>query len=450
MVPVNDIPLKDNPPDGPAAGGAPLRVALLGCGHVGSQVARLLTESADDLAARVGRPLRLVGVGVRHLQAERPGVDPALITDRVDELVAQADLVVEVIGGIEPARRLILSAMDQGAAVVTANKALLAAHGPELHAAAARAGVDFYFEAAVAGAIPIVRPLRESLAGDEVLTVMGIVNGTTNYILDKMTADRLSFGQALAQAQELGFAEADPTADIEGYDAAAKASILASLAFHTEIAGDQVHREGISAITAEDVAAAASWGHVIKLLAVARLIDQGEQRVSVRVHPAMVPQSHPLAAVRGAHNAIWVEARHSGELMFSGPGAGGEPTAAAVLGDMVTVARHRAQGSAGPIWRPYTRRPVAPMAAAETRYYVSLLVQDAAGVLAKVAAVFARHGVSILAVRQTQLEGQVGRANLGVMTHVAQDAAVQETLAELRAVPQVVSGRIRHLRVEGH
>ncbi|MDR1449777.1 MAG: homoserine dehydrogenase [Propionibacteriaceae bacterium] len=427
---------------------APLRVALLGCGVVGSQVARLLLESPRDLEARTGRRLALVGIGVRHPKAERPGIDPALLTGDLAALAAGADIVVEAIGGIEPARSLILAAIAAGASVVTANKELLAACGPELNAAAQKAGVDLYFEAAVAGAIPIVRPLRESLVGDEITTVMGIVNGTTNYILDQMTTDGLSFSAALVQAQALGFAEADPTADIDGYDAAAKASIIASLAFHTEVAGADVHREGIAAVTDEDIKAAASLGYVVKLLAVATLVGGGE-RVSVRVHPAMVPADHPLAMVRGGYNAVFVESRNAGRLMFLGPGAGGAPTASAVMGDLVTVARNRNRGTYGPAPTPYTHRPVAPIADAVTSYYLSLPVHDAPGVLAKVASVFASHDVSIAAVRQTQLPDQPGAALLGIMTHAARDGEVHDTIAELKTDGRAVIGQIRHMRVEG-
>jgi len=427
----------------------PLRVGLLGCGVVGSQVARLLLEKPEDLEARIGRPLDLVGIGVRHPDAEREGIPLDLLTGDTAALVARADIVVEVMGGLEPARSLILAAFEHGASVVTANKALLAAHGPELYGAAQRAGVDLYFEAAVAGAIPIIRPLRESLVGDEILSVMGIVNGTTNYILDRMTADGLSFGQALAQAQELGYAEADPTADIEGYDAAAKASILASLAFHTEVCGADVHREGITTVTPEDIAQAAGLGYVVKLLAVATLLDGDAERVSVRVHPALVPMSHPLATVRGPYNAVFVESRNAGRLMFSGPGAGGAPTGSAVMGDLVTVARNRARGAAGPAMTPYTHRPVAEVGDAKTSSYISLQVKDAPGVLAKVAGVFAKHGVSISAVRQTQLDGDPLTANLGIMTHVARDAQVADTLTELRTASQAVSSHIRRIRIEG-
>lgn len=426
---------------------AAIRVALLGCGVVGSQVARIILEDHDDITARVGREVELVGIGVRHPASERPGIPAGLLTGDVAALATSADVVIEVIGGIEPARTLILDAIASGASVVTANKALLAAHGPELYAAADEAGVDLYFEAAVAGAIPIVRPLRESLVGDEITTVMGIVNGTTNFVLDKMTTESVSFSEALAEAQDLGFAEADPTADVEGYDAAAKASIIASLAFHTEVSGSQVHREGITTITPDDVAAAAELDHVVKLLAVATLTDDGTDRVSVRVHPAMVPRTHPLAAVGGAYNAIFVESRNAGRLMFLGPGAGGAPTASAVMGDLVTVARNRVRGGRGPAMNSYTHRTVAPIQDATTSYYVSLVVKDEPGVLAKVASVFAAHQVSILAVRQQQLPDAGGTAMLGIMTHSARDAEVQDTLSELRTMASAVVGRIRQMRV---
>ncbi|HWJ85962.1 MAG TPA: homoserine dehydrogenase, partial [Cellulomonas sp.] len=323
-----------------------LRIALLGCGVVGTQVARLLTEQADDLAARVGAPLELVGVAVRDASVAREGVDPALLTTDAAALVARADVVVEVMGGIEPARTLILRAIEHGASVVTANKALLAQDGPTLYAAADAAGVDLYFEAAVAGAIPIVRPVRESLAGDTVRRVLGIVNGTTNYVLDRMATEGLDLDQAVKEAQALGYAEADPTADVEGFDAAAKAAILASLAFHTRVSIDDVQREGITALTADDVTWAAGTGHVIKLLAIAErnTAADGTEGIQVRVHPALVPSGHPLAGVHGAFNAVFVEAEAAGELMFYGRGAGGAPTASAVLGDVVSVARHRVLG----------------------------------------------------------------------------------------------------------
>ncbi len=424
-----------------------LRVALLGCGVVGSQVARLLLETPDDLSQRVGRGLELVGIGVRHPDAEREGIPAHYFTgDSMALVTSGVDIVVEVIGGIEPARTLILGAIEGGASVVTANKALLAAHGPELYAAAEAAGVDLYFEAAVAGAIPIIRPLRESLVGDEITTVMGIVNGTTNYILDKMTSEGLGFSEALQQAQELGYAEADPTADVEGYDAAAKASILASLAFHTEVHGSQVHREGITSVSLDDIAAAARLGCVVKLLAVATVI--GDEQVSVRVHPAMVPNDHPLASVRGAYNAIFVESRNAGRLMFLGPGAGGSPTASAVMGDLVTVARNRVRGAHGPKMTTYRSRQVAPIEDARTSHYLSMNVRDEPGVLARIAGVFAKHQVSIAAVRQQQTDHD-GPAMLGIMTHVARDADIVDTAAELKTMGTVVVGKIRSIRVEG-
>ncbi|WP_338033637.1 homoserine dehydrogenase [Intrasporangium chromatireducens] len=428
-----------------------MRVALLGCGVVGSAVARLLTEHADDMRARVGAPLEIVGIAVRRAGRDRSatGVDAALFTTDADDLVTRADVVVEVIGGIEPARSLILRAMEHGASVVTANKALLAEDGPTLYAAAARHGVDLYYEAAVAGAIPLLRPLRESLAGDEVHQVLGIVNGTTNYVLDKMDRTGASFADALEQAQALGYAEADPTADVEGFDAAAKAAILASLAFHSRVAGKDVHREGITDVTAADVAAAREMDSVIKLLAICERLDGG---ISVRVHPAMIPRSHPLAGVGDAYNAVFVEADAAGQLMFYGRGAGGDPTASAVLGDIVAVAQHRVAGGLGPGESSYADLPVRPMGDALTRYHISLDVADRPGVLAKVASAFADHGVSIETVRQRLVPADDERpesgANLVVVTHTATDAALSATVASLRDL-DVVRDVTSVMRVEG-
>lgn len=426
-------------------------MALLGCGVVGSAVARLLTEHADDMRARVGAPLEIVGIAVRRAGRDRSatGVDAALFTTDADDLVTRADVVVEVIGGIEPARSLILRAMEHGASVVTANKALLAEDGPTLYAAAARHGVDLYYEAAVAGAIPLLRPLRESLAGDEVHQVLGIVNGTTNYVLDKMDRTGASFADALEQAQALGYAEADPTADVEGFDAAAKAAILASLAFHSRVAGKDVHREGITDVTAADVAAAREMDSVIKLLAICERLDGG---ISVRVHPAMIPRSHPLAGVGDAYNAVFVEADAAGQLMFYGRGAGGDPTASAVLGDIVAVAQHRVAGGLGPGESSYADLPVRPMGDALTRYHISLDVADRPGVLAKVASAFADHGVSIETVRQRLVPADDERpesgANLVVVTHTATDAALSATVASLRDL-DVVRDVTSVMRVEG-
>jgi homoserine dehydrogenase len=428
-----------------------LRVALLGCGVVGSAVARLLTDNAADLCARVGVPLELVGIAVRRGGRDRSeaGVDERLFTTDAEELVTRADIVVEVIGGIEPARSLMLRAMAHGASVVTANKALLAEDGPTLYAAAAEHGVDLYYEAAVAGAIPLLRPLRESLVGDDVRLVLGIVNGTTNYILDKMETTGASFADALEQAQALGYAEADPTADVEGFDAAAKAAILASLAFHSRVAGQDVHREGITEVSAADVAAAREMDCVVKLLAICERTDSG---ISVRVHPAMLPRSHPLAGVGDAFNAVFVEADAAGQLMFYGRGAGGDPTASAVLGDVVAVAQHRVGGGLGPGESSYADLPVLPMGAALTRYHISLDVADRSGVLARVATAFADHDVSIETVRQTLVpaedSGSERGANLIVVTHTATDAALAATVAALRGL-DVVRGVNSVMRVEG-
>jgi homoserine dehydrogenase len=405
-----------------------LRVALLGCGVVGTEVARLITTHREELAQRVGAPLELAGIAVRRPGRHRDlDVDPSLFTTDAQELVKRADIVIEVIGGIEPARSLILQAFENGAGVVTANKALLAEDGPTLYAAADAHQVDLYFEAAVAGAIPLLRPLRESLAGDRVRRVLGIVNGTTNYVLDKMDSTGLGFAEAVAQAQALGYAEADPTADVEGFDAAAKAAILASLAFHTRVSAADVHREGITAVTAADVASARQIGAVVKLLAICERTraDDGAESVSVRVHPAMIPATHPLAGVREAFNAVFIEAEAAGELMFYGRGAGGQPTASAVLGDVISVARNRVAGGRGPGESAYADLAVRPMGEVPTRYHISLDVADRPGVLAQVAQVFAEHGVSIETVRQQQLpaaDGAAGSASGSVTASVTASA----------------------------
>jgi len=423
---------------------------VLGCGSVGSQVVRLLEEQAGDLAARVGAPVELVGVAVRRPEAVREVEVPAdLITTDAAALVARddVDLVVEVIGGIEPARSLILSALENGASVVTANKALLAEDGPTLFEAAEKAGRDLYYEAAVAGAIPILRPLRESLAGDRVTRVLGIVNGTTNFILDKMDTSGAGFAEALEEAQELGYAEADPTADVEGFDAAAKAAILASLAFHSRVTAADVYREGISEVTAADVASARDMGGVVKLLAICELMSQdgGDDAVAVRVHPAMIPRSHPLASVREAYNAVFVESEAAGQLMFYGPGAGGSPTASAVLGDLVTVARNRLAGTRGAGESAYADRAVLPMGETRTRYHVAIDVDDRAGVLAAVATAFAENGVSIQTVRQ---EGRGLDAQLVVVSHEATDAQLSATVRHLREM-DIVREVTSVMRVEG-
>lgn len=426
----------------------PLRVALLGCGVVGSQVVRLLHEQAGDLAARVGVPLELAGIAVRRPQ-RHADVPPDLLTTDAEALVARADvdLVVEVIGGIEPARMLLLRAMSSGKSVVTANKALLAEDGATLYDAAAAAGVDLYYEAAVAGAIPLLRPLRESLAGDRINRVMGIVNGTTNYILSRMDATGAGFDEALAEATALGYAEADPTADIDGYDAAAKAAILAGLAFHTRVTMSDVHREGIGDVTAADLASAAAMGCTVKLLAICeRTVDRdGVERVAVRTHPAMIPRAHPLAGVGDAYNAVFVEAQAAGSLMFYGRGAGGAPTASAVLGDLVAVARNRVNGGRGAGESSYAHLPVQAIGEVTTRYHVALDVNDEPGVLAGAAQAFAEQGVSIQTVRQ---EGRGDAATLVLVTHAAPDAALEATVQKLGQMP-FVRRAASVMRVEG-
>jgi homoserine dehydrogenase len=422
-----------------------LKIALLGCGSVGSQVARLLGEQAADLAPRVGARLELAGIAVRRPAHPRdPSIDKKLLTADAMELATRpdVDIVVEVIGGIEPARSLLLAAMKAGKSVVTANKALLAENGAEIHGASREAGADLYYEAAVAGAIPLLRPLRESLAGDTVHRVLGIVNGTTNFILDRMDSSGADFSESLEEAQALGYAEADPTADVEGFDAAAKAAILAGLAFHTRVTAADVHREGITEVTAADIASARALGRVVKLLAICERVDGG---VSVRVHPAMIPRTHPLAAVGEAYNAVFVEAESAGRLMFYGAGAGGAPTASAVLGDIVAVARNRLAGTHGPDASTYAELPVVPMGEALTRYHVSLDVADRPGVLARVAEIYARHDVSIRSVRQ---EGQGDDAQLVIVTHQARDAALAATIVDLEALG-VVRAVASVMRVEG-
>jgi homoserine dehydrogenase len=422
-----------------------LKVGMLGAGVVGSQVAKLLVANKSDLAARAGANLELVSVAVKDIKAKRDGIANQLLTADALSIVndPQIDLVIEVIGGIDPAKDLILKALNNGKSVVTANKALLAKHGAELYAAADKANVDLYYEAAVAGAIPILRPLRESLVGDHVIRIMGIVNGTTNYILTKMDEHGAAFADALKEAQSLGFAESDPTADIEGFDAAAKAAILAGLAFHSRVSDADVYREGISKITASDVKVAKAIEMVIKLLAIAELTPEGA--ISVRVHPALIPRTHPLASVRESFNAVFVEAQSAGQMMFYGKGAGGEPTASAILGDLVAVARHKVSGGIGPKESDYADLKIAQVGQTKTRYLIRLNVADKPGVLESVAHVFASHQVSIQTVRQT---GAGDKAELIVMTHISSEAALSATVKDLKNLP-AVTDVASVLRVEG-
>ena len=422
-----------------------IRVGLLGCGTVGTSVIRTLHEHADDIERRAGVRVIVTRVAVRDVAKDRdvplpPGVFTTDGASIVDD--PEVDVIVELLGGIEPARSLIAKALASGKPVVTANKELLASHGRELFAAAGAAGLDLRFEAAVAGGVPLIRPLQESLAGERVDRILGIVNGTTNYILTQMSERGWGFGEALEEAQRLGYAEADPTADVEGFDAAAKCAILATLAFDTDVTADDVHREGIAQVTAQDIADADRLGYVVKLLAIAEL-DEGE--VSARVHPAMVPVAHPLASVREAFNAVFVEGAKVGQLMFYGRGAGGDPTATSVVGDVVHVARHLAHAHAGMVPRAALGRRLRPMAETRGQYYLNLHVEDRPGVLAEIAEAFGRHSVSIERVWQ---EGAGDEATLVFITHRAREGDFQETLAEVRGF-SCVRDVASMLRVEG-
>ena len=422
----------------------PVRIGMLGCGVVGSSVARLLLADTAELSTRAGVKIELARIAVRTIKPYE-GINPALFTTDPFSIVndPEIDLIIEVIGGIEPARELIMTAIENRKSVVTANKALLASHGAEMFTAAYAKGEDIYYEASVAGAIPIIRPMRDSLAGDFVTRLMGIVNGTTNYILTKMHEDNREFADVLKEAQALGYAEADPTADVEGFDAAAKAAILSGLAFHTRVTVDDVYREGISKITLEDVTIAKSMDHVIKLLAIAELTPADE--ISVRVHPVMLHKSHPLASVRDAYNAVFVEAESAGSLMFYGRGAGGAPTASAILGDVVAVARHIALNSVGQRETDYADRDIAPIESTKTKFLIRLEVADKAGVLAAIATVFANHGVSIQTVNQA---GRNNDAEVTIVTHRAAEGELKATVASLKAM-DMVNKISSVIRVEG-
>jgi homoserine dehydrogenase len=417
----------------------PVRVGVLGCGNVGAALVELIRTRADDIAARTGLRLEVARVAVRSTAKERSvDLPPSVVTHDAAEVVVDPgiDVVVEVIGGIEPARELTLAAIRAGKPVVTANKELLANVGSELFAAAEAAGVDLLFEAAVGGGIPFIRPLRESLAGERIDRVMGIVNGTTNYILTRMTEDGVSYGEALSEAQSLGYAERDPTADVEGHDAAAKAAIIASIAFGCRVVAGDVYNEGIADITTADIAYAAKMGYVIKLLAIAERgpgAGPGNGEVGVRVHPAMVPADHPLASVRDSFNAMFVEGAAVGELMFYGRGAGGSPTASAVLGDLIDAAANRAKGSHASVGALHKSR-LRPIDEVSTAYYLNLDVVDRPGVLASVAGAFGQHGVSI---RTMEQEGLGDEARLVFITHVAREADLQATIRELHHLDAV-------------
>ncbi len=406
-----------------------VRIAVLGCGHVGSALVGILSDRADALAVQSGARLEVAGIAVHDLALERePHIPRSLLTDDAASLVADptVDVVVELIGGLEPSGQLVRTALEAGKPVVTANKALLASpDGVDLRGLAKKQGVDLLYEAAVAGAIPLVRALRESLTGERIQRVMGIVNGTTNFILTKMSEQGADYADVLAEAQALGLAERDPTADVEGYDAAAKAAILAGVAFGYDVAGADVMREGITAVRAVDVEFAERLGYSVKLLAIVE--RTGDDALSVRVHPAMVPKSHPLAGVRDAFNAVFIEGEAAGELMLYGQGAGGLPTASAVVGDLIDAVRNRSAGTTAPT---PDRQPARLLAESDltTSCYVSLDVADRPGVLASVARVFGDNDVSI---RSMEQEGYAGEARLLFVTHPAREGDLRSTLAAL-------------------
>ncbi|WP_298457444.1 homoserine dehydrogenase [uncultured Rothia sp.] len=411
-----------------------IKVALLGAGNVGSQAARILVEDNAVLEKRIGAPVELIGIAVRDTNASRHwNADPSLYTTDAESLIDSADVVIELTGGIEPARTRILRALKAGKSVVSGNKALLAKHGVELQAAADESGAQLSYEAAVAGAIPILRPLRDSLAGDRVTRVLGIMNGTTNYILDQMDTTGASFADALAEAQKLGYAEADPTADVEGHDAASKAAIVASLAFHSDFTIDDVHTEGITSITADDVAAADADGYVIKLLAICE--REGENGANIRVNPTLIPRQHPLAGVHGAFNAVFVEAENAGELMFYGPGAGGAPTASAVLGDFVSLARRLVLGGPGVPETSHAQLHATSLDNVISRYSVGVLVEDRLGVLANITRILAEHGISVDSLRQST--PKEGAAQIRMVTHSAKDSDLRRAIAVIDALDTV-------------
>jgi homoserine dehydrogenase len=410
---------------------------VLGCGNVGAPFVGLVAERAKEIEARTGVQLEVVRIAVRNLSRGRDvEIDHALFTNDAASVVddPDVDLIVEVIGGIEPARELISAALAAGKPVVTANKELLANVGVELFEAAEQAGVDLLFEAAVAGGIPIVRALRESLRGEPITRVIGIVNGTTNYILTKMTEQRMAYEAALTEAQRLGYAERDPTADVEGLDAGAKAAIMATIASGTKVVAGQVYHEGISNTSLADIDVARRLGYVIKLLAVVD-VDRDGGQVGVRVHPAMVPEQHPLASVRDSFNAVFVEGAAVGSLMFYGRGAGGHPTASAVLGDVIDAAVNLGKGTHGALGT-FGRSQIRPIDELTSEYLIGLEVVDEPGVLHAVTGVLAGHGVSIRAAEQ---EGLGPDARLFFITHDAKESAVQATVHDLRELPTVRS-----------
>ena len=427
-----------------------LKIAVLGAGSVGREVLRLLAQNASEYQNRIGVKLEVNGIFVRDSRDRGPYVNPELFNFDGSNLVKSADLVIEVMGAIEPAKTLILEAIEHGASVVTANKALLAKHGAELYAAADSKGVDLFYEAAVAGAVPLIRPLKDSLTGDQIIKVLGIVNGTTNYILDAMTQSGQDFLSALKSAQELGFAEADPSADIEGYDAGAKASILASLAFHSRVGIEDVDIIGITQISSRDIRAAKRLNRVIKLLAVVEKVQQNSvAKISARVHPVMLKAEHPLAGVQKAYNAIFVSAQSAGELMFYGQGAGGTPTASAILGDLVVAARNKVLKAKGPNESSYANLQIMDLSELENSFYLSLKVQDKPGVLAQIASVLAAEKISIASIHQEPFDEECeDEVEVAIVTHSSSELAMQRALKRFMQEPSILNVESL-IRVEG-
>ncbi|NMW83221.1 homoserine dehydrogenase [Mobiluncus curtisii] len=415
-----------------------VKIGLLGAGTVGLQVARILHNQQQELAARAGANLVLSAVAVRDTSKVREGLDQSLLTTDIDAVINSADLVIELMGGLEPARSAMLKALEAGKTVVTGNKAVLAQYGPELYETAARTDANLYFEAAVAGAVPVVYGLRESLTGDRINKVLGIVNGTTNYILDQMTTQGWSYEQALHQAQELGYAEADPSADVGGHDAAAKCAILASLAFHTRVNLEDVPVKGITEVSAQDIKQATESGYAVKLLARAeRVIVEGEEQIALGVEPTLVPQSHPLASITGPYNAIVLETEFAGRLMFYGAGAGGAPTASAVLSDVVAGANHLISGGHAPRESVYAALPICEPGRVETRRQVRLEVADRIEMMAEIAKIYAAGGVSIASLTQSPTETVPDEATLVISTHRAQNSQHDGITAALAKSPIV-------------
>lgn len=426
----------------------PIRVGLLGAGTVGSQTARLIVEQKDELSARIGRPVELTGVAcLDPKETEKfPWIDQSIVTTDTLSVATNSDIVIELIGGTTVARDVVVSALEAGKNVVTANKALMATHGEEVMHLAEKMNREIAFEASVGGGIPIIDPLKHSLISNEITSVMGIVNGTTNYMLTRMVDDNLSYDEALKEAQERGFAEADPTADVDGFDAAAKIAILASIAFNSRVTLDDVNTEGIRNITTLDLDTADDMGYVIKLLAIAHRTPDG---IDVRVHPTMLPKAHQLATVNGVFNAIYVTGDAVGETMFFGEGAGAGPAASAVMGDVLEVARHLTLGVSPIVGCTCTDNlPILPVEELQTKYYIRFAVADRSGVLAAMAGVFAKHGVSVRSVVQRG-NSEHETVNLSYVTHTAKEASVRAVLAEIAGLEDVLRAEPSVIRVEG-